>query len=228
MLYYVAKEVLFLKSLGIPEEDIIVREIPKEELPHYSAYNYDIEVISTYGSVEVIGNAFRTDYDVKNHSEKSGVDMSVDGKFPLVIEPSFGVERIMLMILEKSFVPKDKSDRKYGWLRLNPKVAPYLVGVIPLLKNKEELVSKAREVFRMLFKELRGDVIYLQEGSIGKMYSKLDSLGVPYVITIDHQTLRDNTVTLRFRDTREQERVEIEKLPNVINRLVESYPKFEI
>ncbi|MEM5801125.1 MAG: glycine--tRNA ligase [Candidatus Aenigmatarchaeota archaeon] len=218
--YFLAKEFEFFKSLGIKEENMRFRHMLPEETPHYSGGNFDLEIKFDFGWKEVVGNAYRTDHDLKNHSKFSGEDLSValpDGRkvLPHVVEPSFGLERILYAILLESYV--DDKERGWVWLKLPKKIAPYAAGVYPLV-NKDKLPDKAREVYKLLKKEF--DVFFDDSGSIGKRYARADEIGVPFGITIDYQTLEDDTVTVRDRDTTKQERVKIEELINFIkNRL---------
>jgi glycyl-tRNA synthetase len=210
--YFLAKEFEFFKSLGIKEEDMRFRHMLPEETPHYSGGNFDLEIKFDFGWKEVVGNAYRTDHDLKNHSKFSGEDLSVslpDGKkiIPHVVEPSFGLERVLYAIMLKGYV--DDKERGWIWLKLPKRIAPFIAGVYPLV-NKDNLPGKARDVYRMLKKEF--DVFFDDAGSIGKRYARADEIGVPFGITIDYQTLQDDTVTVRDRDSTKQVRVKIEEL----------------
>ena len=210
--YFLAKEFRFFKSLGIKEEDMRFRHMLPEETPHYSGGNFDLEIKFDFGWKEVVGNAYRTDHDLKNHSKFSGEDLSVtlpSGKkiVPHVVEPSFGVERILYAIMLKSYV--DDKERGWVWLKLPKRIAPFIAGVYPLV-SKDGLPEKAREVYKMLKKDF--DVFFDDSGSIGKRYARADEIGVPFGITIDYQTLEDDTVTVRDRDTTGQVRVKVAEL----------------
>jgi len=212
MAYFIAKEQLFYESLGVPKEAIRFRHMLPEETPHYSKGNVDMEILFDFGWKEVVGNAYRSDYDLKKHAEYSKTDLSYvvdDGRkiIPHVVEPSFGIERTIYAILLYSFI-EDK-ERGWDWFKFAPKIAPISVAVFPLL-NKEEMINKSLEIYKSLRKEF--DAIFDKSGSIGKRYARSDEIGIPLAITIDHQTLEDNTVTIRDRDTTKQERVKIEKL----------------
>jgi glycyl-tRNA synthetase len=212
MAYFIAKEQLFYESLGVPKEAIRFRHMLPEETPHYSKGNVDMEILFDFGWKEVVGNAYRSDYDLKKHAEYSKTDLSYvvdDGRkiIPHVVEPSFGIERTIYAILLYSFI-EDK-ERGWDWFKFAPKIAPISVAVFPLL-NKEEMINKSLEIYKSLRKEF--DAIFDKSGSIGKKYARSDEIGIPLAITIDHQTLEDNTVTIRDRDTTKQERVKIEKL----------------
>lgn len=218
--YFMVREFEFYQSLGIPREALRFRHMLPEETPHYSAGNFDLEIKFDFGWKEVVGNAYRTDHDLKRHAKYSGVDLGVvvNNKkiVPHVVEPSFGIERTILAILLHTYQPSTEK-RDWSWFKLPPYIAPYHVAVFPLVK-KEEMVEKAKEIFKTLKRDF--DAIYDEKDSIGKRYAKADEIGVPFCITIDGQTLKDDTVTIRFRDTTEQERVEIEKLKETIMKLM--------
>ena len=205
--YFLAKEFQFYKSLGIPEEAIRFRHMLPEETPHYSKGNFDLEIKFDFGWKETVGNAYRTDHDLKNHSKHANVDLSVqteNGKVvPHVVEPSFGVERTIAGILLHNFV-EDK-ERGWNWFKFPARIAPYIAGVFPLVK-KDGLAEKAKDIFEEL-KEDGFDVFYDESGSIGKRYARSDEIGVPFAITVDYDTLKDNTVTIRNRDSTKQIRI---------------------
>jgi len=205
--YFLAKEFQFYKSLGIPEDCIRFRHMLPEETPHYSKGNFDLEIKFDFGWKETVGNAYRTDHDLKSHSEHANVDLSVvtdNGKVvPHVVEPSFGVERTIAGILLHNFV-EDK-ERGWNWFKFPARLAPYICGVFPLVK-KDGIAEKAKGIIGDLKKE-GFDVFYDQSGSIGKRYARADEIGVPFVITVDYDTLKDNTVTIRNRDSTKQIRV---------------------
>jgi glycyl-tRNA synthetase len=220
MAYFIAKEQLFYESLGIPKEAIRFRHMLPEETPHYSKGNVDMEILFDFGWKEVVGNAYRSDYDLKKHAEYSKEDLSYvfeDGKkiIPHVIEPSFGIERTIYAVLLYSFI-EDK-ERGWDWFKFVPKIAPISVAVFPLL-NKEEMINKSLEIFKNLRKEF--DTIFDKSGSIGKRYARADEIGIPYCITVDHQTLEDGSVTIRDRNTTKQERVKIEELSTKLKNLL--------
>ena len=226
--YFLAKEFLFFTEiLKIPKEKIRFRHVLEEETPFYSKGNFDLEVyFEGIGWKEVVGNAYRTDYDLSIHSKHSKEDLSVtiNGRkiIPHVAEPSFGIDRILLAIFFYSYKEKGY-DRDWDWLKLPLKLAPYLVAVFPLLSNNEEIVKKARKVFEKLRKDFDSEVIYDEKGSIGKRYARIDEIGVPFAVTIDHQTLKDETVTIRFRDTKKQIRIKILEIANFIRRELEKF-----
>lgn len=194
-------------SLGIRKENLRFFEHPKESLAHYSKRTVDIEYNFPFGWSELEGVANRTDFDLKNHSKHSGRDLSYfdeekKEKFiPYVIEPSVGVERLMLALLVGGYV----EDGERVVLRLHPKVAPYKVAVFPLLANKESLVAVAKDIYNDL--RPRFMVAFDDRGNIGKRYYSQDEIGTPFCVTVDFQSLEDGTVTVRNRDTTAQERV---------------------
>ncbi len=200
------------QSLGL--KNIRKREQSKEERAHYSAATTDIEYEFQFGWKEIEGIANRTDFDLKAHSKHSGQDLSYiesesGEKFiPYVIEPSAGVERLALAFLCDAYI----EEKERVVLRLHPKLAPYKVAVFPLLANKPELVEKARGVYEGLKKDFV--VAWDDRGNIGKRYYSQDEIGTPWCVTIDHQTLEDDTVTVRDRDTMKQGRIKILELKN--------------
>lgn len=205
----------FFKKIGLPEDKIHELEVPEEDRAHYSRRTIDFEFDFPFGRRELSGLAYRTDYDLKKHQEASGKNMEYrtkDGSssfIPHVIEPSFGVDRLVLAVLSSAYTVDEINGEKRAYLKLPGNIAPVKVAVFPLLKNKPELVNKAREVYDTLKKEI-GAVMWDDNGNIGKRYRRQDEIGTPYAVTIDFQTLEDNTVTLRNRDTTEQQRVKIE------------------
>jgi len=220
MAYYLAKEIQFYQSIGLPFEALRFRHMLPEETPHYSKGNFDLEIRFDFGWKEVVGNAYRTDHDLKSHIEKSKVDLSIaldDGSkvIPHVIEPSFGIERAIYGILLYCY--KNDVERGWEWFAFPPDLAPYTVGIFPLV-NKDGLQEKAEEVFKMLKRYF--DVFYDDRGSIGKRYARTDEIGTPFCVTIDYDTKENDTVTLRYRDTTKQDRVKIEDLVKIIRQLV--------
>jgi len=204
-------------SLGIPEEMLRWRVHTDEERAHYSKKTEDLDFEFAVGFKEMFGLAYRTDFDLKNHTEKSGADLrymdpETGEKFiPHVIEPTFGSSRIFLALLTQAYAEEEGR----VVLKLDKKVAPYRVAVFPLVKNKEELVKKAKEVYEGLL-DKGFSVDWDDRGNIGKRYFAQDEVGTPYCITVDYQTLEDSTVTIRDRDSMEQERVLISDISEKI------------
>jgi glycyl-tRNA synthetase len=202
----------FLKSIGLPEGSVHELEVPEADRAHYSKRTIDFEFDFPIGRKELLGLAYRTDFDLKNHQEHSGKNMEYRPKdggkpfIPHVIEPSFGMERAIMAVLVSAYAEDEQGGEKRVFLKLPAHLAPVKIAVSPLLKNKPELVKKAREIYDMLKKEI-GAVMWDDNGNIGKRYRRQDEIGTPYCVTIDFETLEDNTVTLRNRDTTKQERV---------------------
>jgi glycyl-tRNA synthetase len=201
----------FFKKVGLPESMVHEHEIPEEDRAHYSKRTIDFYFDYPFRSDEVAGLAYRTDYDLKKHQEKSGTNMQYrpkDGSKPFlphVIEPSIGLDRLVLASLCAAYSEDKQGGEKRVYLKFPVDTAPVKVAVFPLLKNKPELVKKAREVYETLKKE-HGAVMWDDNGNIGKRYRRQDEIGTPYCVTIDFQTLDDDTVTIRNRDTTEQTR----------------------
>jgi glycyl-tRNA synthetase len=202
----------WVKAMGLPEDKVHELEVPEEDRAHYSKRTIDFEFDFPHGRKELLGLAYRTDFDLGNIQKATGKSMEYRPKdggqpfVPHVIEPSFGVERALMAVLTSAYTVDELGGEKRVFLKLPKELAPVKAAVSPLLKNKPELVEKAREVYTMLKKEL-GNVMWDDNGNIGKRYRRQDEIGTPACITIDFQTLEDNTVTIRNRDTAEQERV---------------------
>jgi len=213
------KEMLnYTKEIGLKPEHVYEHEIPDEERAFYSKRTIDFEFEFPFGRNELYGLAYRTDYDLKKHSDFSGVDLSyldeeTKKKFiPHCIEPSFGVDRSVLAVICDAYTEDELGGEKRVFMKFNSSVAPVKIAVFPLLKNKPQLVEKAREVYADLRKEF-GAVMFDDNGNIGKRYRRQDEIGTPYCVTVDFETIeKDNMVTVRDRDTGSQERVKIEGL----------------
>ena len=208
----------FLEELGLKPEHIHELDVPPEDRAHYSKKTIDIEYDYPIGREELMGIAYRTDFDLMNIQRVSNKSMeyTVKGtntKFvPHVIEPSFGVERALMAVLSGAYREDEQNGEKRVYLALPEHLAPVKFAVSPLLKNKPELVEKAREVYAELAKANPGRVMWDDNGNIGKRYRRQDEIGTPYCVVIDFQTLEDGTVTVRERDTTEQRRVKVEEL----------------
>ena len=212
--------------LGLARENIREYEVPENDLAHYSKRTIDFEYnYPGKGFDELAGFAYRTDHDLKSHMEASGVSLEYiehDGTrfIPHVLEPSFGVGRAMTALLCEAYTEDEMDGEVRTYLKLPTHLAPYRACVSPLLKNKPELVAKAREVFLMLKKEF-GNIAYDDNGNIGKRYRRQDEIGTPYCIVIDFDTLGENpslldSVTVRQRDSGEQERVTVTELASFL------------
>lgn len=204
------------KSLGIDEKNLSWHEHDADERAHYAAAAHDIYFRFPFGSKELWGTHNRTDYDLKNHAKASGKDLQyfdeASGKnyIPYVIESSVGVGRMFLAVLTNAYDEDEVGGEKRTVLRLKPELAPIKIAVFPLLKNKPELVKKARAVFDELSKSVVCE--FDDNGNIGKRYRRQDEIGTPYCVTIDFDTLENDTVTVRDRDTTKQDRVKISEL----------------
>lgn len=206
----------FNEAVGIEGTLVHELEVADGDRAHYSKRTIDFEFDFPFGRKELYGLAYRTDFDLSAHSKGSGQNLAMqdeDGRtiVPHVIEPSFGVDRTILAILASAYTEDELGGEPRTYLKFNKAVAPIKAAVFPLLKNKPELVAKAREVYAMLKKEVP-QVMWDDNGNIGKRYRRQDEIGTPSCITIDFQTLEDNTVTARDRDTGEQVRVKVDEL----------------
>ncbi len=205
----------FAGAVGIKEVHEL--EVPDKDRAHYSKRTIDFEFEYPFGRKELWGLAYRTDFDLKSHQVSSGAkleyfDEDTKNSFtPHVIEPSLGLDRTVLAVLLSAYAEDALGEEKRIYLKLPKNIAPVPLAVFPLLKNKPELVSKAREVYMMLRKIFPG-ALFDDNGNIGKRYRRQDEIGTPFCITVDFDTLEDSTVTVRDRDTGEQKRVKIEEL----------------
>ena len=208
----------FLEALGLDPENIHELDVPAEDRAHYSKKTIDIEYDFPIGKEELMGIAYRTDFDLMNIQRVSGKSMEytikgTNEKFvPHVIEPSFGVERALMAVLSSAYREDEQNGSKRVYLALPEHLAPVKFAVSPLLKNKPELVEKAREIYASLSKKNPGRVMWDDNGNIGKRYRRQDEIGTPHCVVVDFQTLEDDTVTVRERDTTEQRRVKVEEL----------------
>ena len=208
----------FLEALGLDSKNIHELDVPAEDRAHYSKKTIDIEYDFPIGKEELMGIAYRTDFDLMNIQRVSGKSMEytikgTNEKFvPHVIEPSFGVERALMAVLSSAYREDEQNGSKRVYLALPEHLAPVKFAVSPLLKNKPELVEKAREIYANLSKKNPGRVMWDDNGNIGKRYRRQDEIGTPHCVVVDFQTLEDDTVTVRERDTTEQRRVRTEEL----------------
>ena len=207
----------FFAKVGLPEGSVHELEVPEEDRAHYSKRTIDYEFDFPFGRKELAGLAYRGDYDLSKHQEASGKNLQYrpkDGSDPFlphVIEPSFGVERLVLAVLTAAYATDEQGGEERTYLKLPASIAPVKVAVLPLVKNKPELTAKAKEIYKKLSDEL-GNVMWVDTGNIGKNYRKMDEIGTPHCVTVDFQTLEDDTVTVRSRDTTEQTRQKISEL----------------
>ena len=207
----------WLESVGIPADQVGEDVHPLEKLSHYSKGTTDLTFHFPFGEQELWGIACRGDFDLTQHQEHSGKSMeifdeSTKSKYvPHVIEPSLGVDRLMLAILTAAFTEDEIDGEPRSLMKFHPRIAPYKVAVLPLLKNKHELVERARRLYEKL--QRKYNVFWDVSGAIGRRYRRQDEIGTPWCVTIDFDTIeKDGTVTLRDRDTTEQKRVTEEEL----------------
>lgn len=209
----------FLALVGLTKDLIHELEVPAADRAHYSKRTIDFEFDYPFGKCELLGLAYRTDFDLKNIEKATGKNMEYRPKnggkafVPHVIEPSFGLDRLVLAVLSACLTEDEQGGEKRTFLKLPAAIAPVKLAVFPLLKNKLELIEKAREVYAALKKDF-GAVMWDDNGNIGKRYRRQDEIGTPYCVTIDFDTLKDDTVTVRHRDTTRQDRVATNKLNN--------------
>lgn len=210
--------------LGFPKELIRFRQHSPHEMAHYADDAWDLEIkTEQFGWVEICGIHDRTDYDLKQHGEYSNQDFAVamgedpkEKEVPQILEIAFGPDRIVYTLLETTFnVEEDRIN-----LRLNPILAPNTVAVFPLVRNKPEIMKLAKEVHEMLLKA-RIISFFDSSGSIGKRYRRQDEIGTPFCITIDYDSLNDHQVTIRYRDSMDQDRVNIDDIIEIINKKME-------
>ncbi len=216
----------WVNEIGFGKDRIRTREHTKDELSHYSKRTVDIEYKTPFGWKEMFGLAYRTDFDLKNHMEKSGQDLQYTDpdeptkKFiPHVIEPTFGLSRLTLMIMLEAYdEQKLAEDDVRTVMRFHPRIAPVQVAILPLSK-KEHLISKTQEIYKMLADRTNLRLDLDVTGSIGKRYRRQDEIGTPKCVTVDFGTLGEDaeqgakdTVTIRDRDTLKQERVSVGEL----------------
>jgi glycyl-tRNA synthetase len=206
-----------IERLGIDEANLQWHEHDEKERAHYASEAHDIYFKFPQGFKELWGTHNRTDYDLSNHQRVSGKELtyfdeeSRERFIPYVIESSVGVGRMLMAVLCNAYYEEEINGETRVVLKFKPDIAPYRVAVSPLLKNKPELVNKAREVYVQLKKEF-GNVMWDDNGNIGKRYRRQDEIGTPYCVTIDFDTLNDETVTVRDRDSAQQERASITDL----------------
>jgi len=220
----------YVNDLGIKKDNLRIRKHEKEELAHYAIGCVDIEYKFPMGWSEIEGIASRGNYDLTQHQKHSGQDLTYyeeatkERFIPYVIEPSCGVERVFLACLCDAYTEIEggrttttESVKETEFLlKLNKKISPLKVAILPLVKNKENITNKAREVYDLLKNQFAAQ--YDEVGAIGRRYRRHDEIGTPYAITIDFETLDDNAVTLRDRDTMEQKRVKIEDLISILKK----------
>src|SRR6187401_1702856 len=225
--YWKEERLKFYENIGLSRANLHVLNVPDEDRAFYSKGTYDIEYDFPFGRQELEGVAYRTDYDLSQHQKASGksleyFDEETKEKFiPHVVEPSAGVDRTVLAMICEAYTedqaPNDKGEMKARIVsRFSPRMAPIKCAVFPLLKNKEQLVAKAKEIVALLRPHMT--VFYDESGAIGRRYRRQDEIGTPFGVTVDFETFGEkdatllDTVTLRHRDSMQQERVKISEL----------------
>jgi len=203
----------FMTDVGLTASKVHELEVPEADRAHYSKRTIDFEYDFPFGKKELYGLAYRGDFDLKQHSDFSKVDLSYYDEetkerfIPHVIEPSFGLDRTVLAILCDAYTEDEMGGEKRVYLKLHPSVAPFKVAVFPLLRNKPELIKKAEEIFKTIQLEIPM-TDYDDNGNIGKRYRRQDEIGTPLCVTVDFETIeKGNGVTVRDRDSGKQERV---------------------
>jgi glycyl-tRNA synthetase len=210
----------WFEALGLPADKIHELEVSEEDRAHYSKRTIDFEFDFPIGKEELMGLAYRTDFDLMNiqNSAKKSMEYQIKGTseklVPHVIEPSFGVERALMAVLTSAYTEDQVNGEKRIVMKFPKHLAPVKYAVSPLLKNKLDLVKKAREVY-VAMKKKHGAVMWDDNGNIGKRYRRQDEIGTPYCVVIDFETIEgDGTVTIRDRDTTEQKRIAVDQLLN--------------
>jgi glycyl-tRNA synthetase len=209
----------WFEYIGLDKKKIKEIEVPENDRAHYSRRTVDfLYDFPSLGFDELAGLAYRTDFDLAQHQKHSKKNLEYRPKdggkpfIPHVIEPTWGLDRHVLAVLSNAYHEDKQGGEKRIFLKLPAKLAPVKVAVFPLLKNKPELVTKAREVYKQLKKEVNGTVMWDDNGNIGKRYRRQDEIGTPVCVTVDFQTLEDDTVTVRSRDTTDQKRVSVSEI----------------
>ncbi|MFH0714673.1 MAG: glycine--tRNA ligase [Candidatus Diapherotrites archaeon] len=229
--YYLARVQQLYESYGIPAEKMRFRQLDSEEKAFYAADAWDFEVETELGWIELIANNNRTDYDLKRHAAESKKDLSVkeEGEserfVPHNFEISTGIDRTLYAILELAYRKEKRGPEERIFLNLPASIAPYIAGIFPLVK-KDGLSEKAFQLFEQL-QAIGLDVLYDEGGSIGRRYARIDEIGVPFAITLDYDSLKDGTATLRERNSLEQKRVKISALSELLWKLETGQTTFD-
>lgn len=220
--YWLAEQVLWFNSIGLPNKSLKIREHTKTELSHYSSATFDVDFSFPFGSKEIAGNANRGQYDLNQHVKESKKNLELfdettkEKVIPRVIEPTFGIERIFLALISEAY----QDDKKRGnvVLKLHPKISPIKVAVFPLVSNNDKITKLARTVFDSLMEDLH--CVYDKGGSVGRRYARQDEIGTPFCLTLDHESLEDQSCTIRDRDSTKQIRVPINGVDQILKQLL--------
>lgn len=216
-------------DLGLNLEKVHELEVPESGRAHYSKRTIDFEYDFPFGRKELYGLAYRTDFDLKNHDSSSGQNIKYKNLqtgeefWPHVIEPTWGVDRTVMAVLANAYTEEEIKGRTRIVLKIKPSLAPFKAAVFPLVGNKPEIVEAARKVHLDLKKDFM--VTWDDRGNIGGRYASQDEIGTPFCITVDYQTLEDQTVTIRDRDTTEQIRVGVGELKDYLNSKINGQDK---
>ncbi len=220
--YWKEERYKWYQALGIKKSKLRLRQHEEGERAHYAKDAWDIEYDSPFGWKEFEGIHHRGDWDLKQHQKHSGVDLTyfdqeeAEHYLPWIIETSGGIDRAALFFLADAY--SEEKDRVI--LKLNPKLAPFKAAVFPLLANRPELVKKAKAVYQDLKSKLAMPIAWDDRGNIGKRYFAQDEAGTPYCVTVDFETLENDTVTIRDRDTAKQERIKVSDLENTLKKKI--------
>jgi glycyl-tRNA synthetase len=211
--YYLSLLFQFYEKTGLDMNNARLRKLSNDEKAFYATTAFDLELQTSIGWLELVACNYRSNYDLSQHSKISKEKMEImdpvtnEKVLPHVFELSLGIDRSIYSILETSFAEDNETNRTY--LKLKPYLSPILVGILPLVK-KPEIEQLAKEIYNNLKKDF--DIFYDDSGSIGRRYRRLEEIGAPFAITIDYDSLIDNTVTMRYRDTMEQKRIKTNDL----------------
>lgn len=219
--YFKDEMLEWMEEVGIDMSKVSELEVAEEDRAHYSKRTVDFEFVYPFGKKELFGLAYRTNFDLQNHKLDYVDEENKEKIIPHVIEPTFGVDRALLSVLLSAYNEEEKEDGETRvFLKFKPSIAPVICAVSPLLKNKPELVEYAKSNVFVPLKIEFGRVIWDDNGNIGKRYRRQDEIGTPFCIVVDFDTLENNTVTVRDRDTGEQERVKTDELINYLKEKI--------
>lgn len=214
--YWIKERLEWYKKYGIKQENLRLREHGKDEMAHYAKSCFDIEYLFPMGWSELEGIANRTDFDLKQHTNYSNRNLiyfdeeTKEKYFPYVIEPSAGVDRSSLAFLIDAYKEEEVRGRKRVFLSFHPDIAPVKVAVLPLLRNRGDIVELSKKIKKDILNQYV--TVYDDTGSIGRLYRRQDEIGTPYCITVDVQSLEDRAVTIRERDSMQQDRISIDQI----------------
>src|ERR1035437_4039581 len=218
--YWKGEMLDWMEEVGIDMAKVHELEVSKEDRAHYSLRTVDFEFDFPFGKNELFGLAYRADFDLKSHKLEYVDEENSEKMTPHVIEPTFGIERAFLALLASAYTEDEKGGEVRSYLKFKPSIAPVICAVSPLLKNKIELVEYANTKVYAPLKAEFGRIAWDDNGNIGKRYRRQDEIGTPFCIVVDFDTLTDDAVTVRDRDTGEQERIKVENLEKYIKERI--------